>query len=401
MKKSRFLSIGILLLSLMLILTACGGSPSTEGQPAGGNDSSDAEQKTASDKIKIMVVGPMTGDSANIGAHQLNGATLAAEEINASGGVNGAMIELEVGDDQANPNQASILAEKIIVDDEILAVLGHINTGCSLSALPIYEKVNMPVISGTNTGDTICDEGYGNYFRIIASDSLNTKQQTYLAIKELGYSKPALLWENTDYGKGMRDIAVKVLKEDFGITPVGDESYIPGVDRDYSAQITKFKGAGADVLLVLGEYTAGALIAKQNAALGLNAQIVASNGCSNPQLIEIAGEDAEGIYVMTGYDPNDPREKQQTFTKNFLDKYGEEPGEWAAHAYDIVYLIKAAYENGGTTREALIDALHNLGAFDGVTGTIEFDERGDVPNKMVSMMKVEGGKFVTYIPEKF
>ena len=108
MKKSRFLSIGILLLSLMLILTACGGSPSTEGQPAGDNDSSDAEQKTASDKIKIMVVGPMTGDSANIGAHQLNGATLAAEEINAAGGVNGAMIELEVGDDQANPNQASI-----------------------------------------------------------------------------------------------------------------------------------------------------------------------------------------------------------------------------------------------------------------------------------------------------
>lgn len=141
MKKSRFLSIGILLLSLMLILTACGGSPSTEGQPAGGNDSSDAEQKTASDKIKIMVVGPMTGDSANIGAHQLNGATLAAEEINAAGGVNGAMIELEVGDDQANPNQASILAEKIIVDDEILAVLGHINTGCSLSALPITKKL--------------------------------------------------------------------------------------------------------------------------------------------------------------------------------------------------------------------------------------------------------------------
>jgi len=400
MKKSRFLCIGILILSLMLILTACGGAPSTESQPSDDNSSSD-DVKTADGKIKIIAVGPMTGDSANLGVHQRNGAMLAAEEINAAGGINGLMVEVQVGDDQANPNQASIIAEKIIVDDEILAVLGHLNTGCSLSALPTYEKVNMPVISGTNSGDTICDEGYGNYFRIMASDSLNTKQQTYLAIKELGYSKPALLWENTDYGKGMRDIAEKVLKEDFGITPVGDESYIPGVDRDYSAQITKFKGAGADVLLVLGEYTAGALVAKQNMALGLNAQIVCSNGCSNPQLIEIAGEDAEGIYVMTAFDPNDPREKQQTFTKNYLAKYGEEPGEWAAHAYDIVYLIKAAYENGGTTRQALIEELHNLGAFEGVTGTIEFDERGDVPTKQVSIMKVEDGKFVTYIPEKF
>ncbi|MGX8702575.1 ABC transporter substrate-binding protein [Caproiciproducens sp.] len=395
MKKGKLFCMGVFLLSVMVILSACNGSAGQSKQ------STAAAGDTTNDTIKFVLAGPQTGDAANQGIQQKEGAQLAVDEINAAGGVKGKKLVMEVMDDQANPNQATLVAQKVINDADILAVDGHDQSGCSLSALPIYQKVNMPVISPLNTNPTICEQGFKNYFRIISSDSVNTKNQVYMAVKELGCKKPGLIWENSDYGSGMRDVAIKTLKDEFGITPAGDESYVANVDRDYSAQITKFKANGVDAILVLGEYTATALVVKQNIASGLNAKIVAATGSSNPQFIRIAGADAEGAYVMTCYDPNDPRSKQADFTKKFEETFHDQPGEWAAHSYDVVYLIKAAYEAGGTTRDTLITALHNLKGFEGVTGLIEFNDKGDVPNKKVSVMRVEGGKFVTYVPENF
>lgn len=354
----------------------------------------------AAGRILFAVTGPMTGDSAAIGIQEKNGATIAVDEINAAGGIGGKKLEFVVGDDIANPNQASILAQKLSDNDEILFILGHVNSGCSLSALPIYEKVGLPIISPTNTNPTITDMGYKNYFRIIASDSLIVKQQVLMGVKELGMKRPAVIWENTDYGKGMRDEVIKNLK-DFGLSLVGDESYVPGVDRDYSAQVTKFKGARADGVFICGEYTAAALFLKQAKALGLNVKAVGGSGCSNPKLIEIAGQAAEGFFALTCFDPNDKRPAQAAFIKKYTSRYKDEPGEWSSHAYDVVYLVKKAYETGGTTREKLITALHKVKAFQGITGVIEFDAKGDVPGKKVMVLEVKKGEFATYLPTKY
>lgn len=411
--KKRQVSIGLLILVLLLLFSACtgpAGTPTagTSTEPTQSTDVSVETEETApvetsgeGGTIKFYVAAPMTGDTASHGLQIQTATQIAVDEINAAGGINGKMLEFEVMDDQANANQAAIVAEKIISDDDALFVLGHNNSGCSLSALPTYEKVNMPVISPTNTSATIVDEGYANYFRIISTDALNGSQLVKLAILELGNSTPALIWENTDYGKGLRDIAIETLEE-LGVDYVGDESYVAGVDRDYSAQVTKFKGAGADVVLFLGEYTAGALFAKQNISLGLNAEIVGSNGNSNDKLIEIGGADVEGMYTMTSFNPYDTDERIQTFVKAFAAaKNGELPGEWGSHAYDIVYLVKAAIEAGGTTRDLLIEKLHELKAFEGITGTIEFSENGDVPGKKVMVMVVKDGKFEAYKPTKY
>jgi branched-chain amino acid transport system substrate-binding protein len=354
----------------------------------------------AADKILFAICGPMTGDSAAIGIQEKNGAIIAVDEINAAGGISGKKLEFIVGDDMANPNQATILAQKLASNKDILFVLGHVNSGCSLSALPIYEKVGLPVISPTNTNPTITEMGYKNYFRIIASDDLIVKQQVLLGVKELGIKKPAIIWENTDYGKGMRDVALKNLKQ-MGIAMVGDESYVPGVDRDYSAQVTKFKGAGADGVFFMGEYTAAALFLKQAKTLGLNAQVVGGSGASNPKLLEIAGPAAEGFYALTCFDPNDKRPVQAEFIQKYTTRFRDKPGEWSSHAYDVVYLVKKVYEMGGTTREKLIQYLHKVKAFPGITGVIEFDEKGDVPGKKVMVLVVKKGDFQTYIPTKY
>ena len=198
----------------------------------------------------------------------------------------------------------------------------------------------------------------------------------------------------------MRDVAVKVGPE-LGAKVLADETYVPAVDRDYSAQITKFKGAGVDCVLFLGEYTAGALFLKQAKNLGFSAQVVGASGCSNPKLIEIAGETAEGFYSISGFDPNDQREKQAKFIKAFEAFSKDKPGEWGAHSYDIVNMAKKAIEMGGTTREKLIQVLHQGDfEYDGVTGLTKFDQYGDVPGKLAIFLKVEDGEFTTIVPAK-
>ena len=101
------------------------------------------------------------------------------------------------------------------------------------------------------------------------------------------------------------------------------------------------------------------------------------------------------------FDPNDERPAQAAFIKKYTSRYKDAPGEWAAHSYDIIYLVKKAYEMGGTNRASLIQKLHAVKAFPGITGTIQFDEKGDVSGKKVMVLVVKGGKFNTYVPKKY
>ncbi|MDR1966764.1 MAG: ABC transporter substrate-binding protein [Synergistaceae bacterium] len=348
----------------------------------------------AADTVKFLVVGPMTGDSAGQGFQMKTGTQIAVDEINASGGIGGKKVEFEVADDVGTPNQATIIAQKYSLDKDLLFVLGHNNSSCSIAALPIWQKAGLPVISPSNTSASITRLGYGNYFRVITNDDIMSKQLCEFAIKKLGMKKPALIWENSDYGKGMRDVSAAAIPE-LGVEVVAEDSFISGVDRDYSAIITKYKGLGVDGVLFLGDYTGGGLFAKQAKNLGLNVQLAGSSSCSHPKLIEIGGDATENFYVVAPFDPFDTRPRQAKFIDNFLNAAKERPGEWGADAYDIVYLVKLAYERGGTDRESLIKALHEIELFEGVTGNFKFDEFGDV-DKDSLMLVVKDQKFTRY-----
>lgn len=349
----------------------------------------------AADTIHFAVVGPMTGDSAGQGIQMKAGAQLAVDEINAKGGINGKKLTFEVADDMATPNQAVIVAQKLSLDKKIMFVLGHNNSSCSIAALPMWEKAGIPVISPSNTNPTLTRLGHKNYFRVVVNDDIMVSQVCKLAVKDLKVKKPALVWENSDYGKGMKDVALKTLPT-LGVSLVGEESYVPGVDRDYSAIVTKFKGLGADGVLFLGDYTGAALLAKQAANLNYKAKIVGASSIAHPKLIEIGGKAVEGVVSVTSFDPNDLRTKQAAFIKKYDSINKEKPGEWGAHAYDIVYLIKAAVEAGATDRASLIAKLKGGKSFDGVTGNIKFDQYGDVPDKKAFVITVKNGSFVSY-----
>jgi branched-chain amino acid transport system substrate-binding protein len=355
----------------------------------------------AAEKILFAIVAPMTGAVASAGLQYESAAKLAVEEINTSGGVNGKELEYIVGDDMANPNQAVLVAEKFSANKDILFVLGHNDSGNSIAALPTWEKAGIPVISPCNTNPTITRLGHKNYFRIMPNDDLMVDQLVKLAVLELGFKNLAVLWANSDYGRAMYEAAVRSVPE-MGAKIVVEGSFLDNVDRDFATHITKFKGAGADCVLFLGAYTEAALFISQAKKMAYNVITLGSSGVSGPKLIEIAGEASEGTYVACGFDPNDKRPKQAEFIKKFEAIHGTKPGEWGAHAYDVVYIVAKAIEMGGTTREKLIEVLHRDDfEYDGVTGLTKFDEYGDVPGKNFTILKVEGGEFTTFVPTKF
>lgn len=347
---------------------------------------------SAAETIKFLVVGPMTGDSAAQGLQMKSGAKIAIDEINASGGVDGKKMEFEVADDVGTPNQATLIAQKYSLDRNLLFVLGHNNSSCSIASLPIWEKAGLAVISPSNTSPTITQLGHKNYFRVIANDDIMSRQVVQVAVNTLGMKKPAVIWENSDYGKGMRDVAMDELPK-LNVEAVAEDSFISGVDRDYSAIITKYKGAGVDGVIFLGDYTGGGLFAKQARNLAFDVKLVGGSSCSHPKLIELGGEGAEGFHVIAPFDPFDERPRQAAFINTFLKEAGERPGEWSTHAYDIVHMVKAAYEEGGKDKAKLIGALHDLKGFEGITGNLEFNEFGDVMDKKAIVIRVKDGKF--------
>ncbi|MBQ9062432.1 MAG: ABC transporter substrate-binding protein [Eubacterium sp.] len=416
MKKSKTVIAMLMALTMTAALAGCGSSSgSSSAASSGGSDaaaSSAAASSAASEAADtsaasseaaapaasgdettytLAVVGPMTGDSANNGTQFQRAAEMAIEEINAK--ADGYQLAIVVGDDQAQPNQGLIVAEKFASDDSILGIVGHNNSGVTMACLETYSQYGMPVVSPTCTATDLTEAGYDNFFRVIMSDKDYKAQYAQLGIEKFGATKPAIFWENTDYGKGGRDVVANWLEEN-GIELVEDLSYNPSTDRDFSAQITKMKESGVDLVYVLsGEYTAGALFTKQAKTLGLEATLFGAGDCYNPNFLEISGDAGEGFHCLTAFDATNPAENVQEFVKAYQSKFNEMPGEWAAHAYDTVQAYAKAIEAGATDRASCIEKLRDV-TFEGVSGHIEFDEKGDVVGKETFLTIIQDGAFV-------
>lgn len=388
MKLRKVISISLSVITA-LSLTACGASGSS-------SSSSDSSSSSASGgkTYTLAVCGPMTGDSANNGTQFQRAAEMAVESINSAGGIgaNGDQLKIVVGDDQANNEQGLIIAQKFASDDSILGIVGHNNSGVTMACLQTYSEYGMPVCSPTCTATALSQQGYDNFFRVILSDKDYKTQFAKMGIEKLGAKKPAIIWENTDYGQGGRDVVAAYLEEK-GIDIVQDLSYNPSTDRDFSAQITKMKESGVDLVYVLsGEYTAGALFTKQAKTLGLDATLLGAGDCYNPNFLDIAGDSAEGFYCLTAFDATNTDPTIQKFVSDYYAKYNEMPGEWAAHAYDAVQVYAKAIEAGATDRASCIEKMRSV-KFEGVSGHIEFDANGDVVGKTTFFTQIKDGAF--------
>lgn len=346
--------------------------------------------------IVFGMVAPMTGDAADYGVQLQTGVQLAIDEINAEGGIGGRKVQFEVCDDKCDPYEASMCAQKMAANKNIFAVIGHVCSSCTLAGGPIYEQAGLVDMTVSSTNPEVTKKGWKNVFRTIAHDGKQGPLMAEFAIKTLGKTKLAIMYANSDYGKGLLDATVPEVTK-FGGNLVATETYAPGVDKDFKSQLTKIAQANPEALLLLTDYAEGGMITKQRVSAGLgDVPVIASAGNQHEQFIQLGGEGVEGAFMMVYFDPEKPDQLTQDFVKKYQAKYNKMPSEQAAYGYEAPYIYKLAIEKGAT-KETLASTLHTI-EYTGLTGTTKFDDTGDVFSKGQAILIIKGGKFTSYVP---
>jgi branched-chain amino acid transport system substrate-binding protein len=343
------------------------------------------------------MVAPMTGDAAEYGTQLERGVRMAVDEINAAGGINGRQIELEICDDKCDPYEASLCGQKMTSNPEIFAVIGHVCSSCTLAAGPIYDKAGLTALTVSSTNPEVTKKGWKYVFRSIANDGMQGPLIADLAVNKLSKPKVAIIYGNNDYGKGLLDATQPAVTE-LGGEVVAVETYAPGVDKDFSAQLTKIAQAAPDVLVLLTDYSEGGLIVKQRMAAGLaDVAVIASGGNTHQAFIDLGGDGAEGVFFLNYFDADYPDPLVQAFVTKYVAAYNEKPAtEIGPYGYEAPYIYKLAIEQGAT-KETLPDVLHTI-KYTGVTGVTEFGPDGDVLSKGQFILVIKDGKFSSYVP---
>ena len=317
-------------------------------------------------EAKIALLTTTSGAAAAYGESIKNGAELAVSQINAD--ANNVKINLLVEDTKGDKNEAINAMNKVISKDKVVAL------GTSTTAEGI-----------TDIGDYI--------FRNAVPESLAVDTAIKEAHKVLGFKTAAIMYSNNnDQMVSVNNTAKKALESE-GVQIVATETFADK-DTDFSAQLTKIQQAKPDVIVVASLYQEGALIMKKMRELGINVPVVGSNGFNSPAFIKNAGAAADGSIVGTPWFPNKDDQKVRDFKKAYVDKYGHEPDQFAAQAYDAMYMVEAALKKAGSTtdREKFKEALKNIADFVGVTGKFQFDAKGD-PKMDVQVLQVRNGQF--------
>lgn len=373
--------ITVLALSLGAVaIAACGGSDD------GGGDTGGAP-------FKVGLAAPFTGDYATYGASHKAGADIAMAELNDAGGVNGGQVSTEIGDDLGDPKQAVLVAQKFIDDTSIVVVDGHMFSGATIAAGAKYESAGLPMISPSATNPDITTLG-AYIWRVCMTDAVQGEGLATYSVSTLGSKKIAIMYDNSDYGRGLADAYEAAVQTAQG-TVVGKEQYATG-DTDFKAQLTKLKGAGPDLLFLSGYYPEGSKIAQQARELGMDVQMLGSDGYASDELPKLGGAAVEGMLLSTFFDYT----KEDPAVQKFVDAYkaandGANPDWFAANSYDVIMLAAKAAENAGSNdRTAINDALGSIGTYEGISGAVTFDENGDVI-KPLQIVVVQDGALAT------
>jgi branched-chain amino acid transport system substrate-binding protein len=266
-------------------------------------------------------------------------------------------------------------------------------SGATLAAGAKYEEVGIPMISPSATNPDIST--LGDYiWRICMTDAVQGEGLAAYTLDDLGYSKVAIMYDDSDYGRGLADTYEAAFTAAGGEV-VGREQYTTG-DAEFKAQLTKLKEAGPELIFLSGYYPEGSKIVQQARELGIEAQFLGSDGYASDELALLGGSAVEGMLVSTFFDYTKDDPAVQKFVEAYKAKNdGANPDWFAASAYDVTMLVAAAATQAGANdRQAINDALGTMGPYEGITGTITFDENGDVL-KPLSIVVVKDGSLTT------
>jgi len=344
--------------------------------------------------IKIGFVAPLTGDQAPHGQDMLNGARLAIEHANAQGAiVAGYRLELVALDDQRNPSQAVAAAKKLVANKDVVAVVGHLNSSCTMPASAIYHQARMLQITPVSSNPQISRQGFDTFYRTCATDDLQGPAAALFAVRELGAKRLFIIDDMTTYGRGLANEFKKKLKR-LGAEVLGHEGIIQG-DKDFTPLLTKIKAMQPDLVYFAGMFPEGALLIKQRADVGLGGYFMGGDGLFDPVLIELATpEAAQGMYLTTIGSDIRQIPTAQAFVHAYEATFGP-IGAYSAYAYEATNIVLWAIKRAGKKdRQAVLTAIKQLKDYAGLFGLQNFDEKGDSRIRDIGLFHVNDGKFV-------
>ena len=289
----KFLAV-LLTLAMVLALTACGngGNGGNSGNGNGGGGDADGGQSSG-EPIKVGVYLPLSGANAAVGQSGVEGIEMAVEEINAAGGIAGRPIEIIKEDEENDPTTAVSVVNKLINQDEVVAIIGSVNSSVTLAAMEVSEDAGIPMVTPISSGAAITGSGNQYIVRGQANDLLQAGAVVEYAIAK-GYQKIGLMYQNDDYGGGARDVIVEIMKEN-NMTLAADEGFEASA-ADVTPQLQNVKAAGCDCLIMYCMYAPGATIANQAAQLGMgDLPLLGGGGLTNAKLYELGGENVVGV----------------------------------------------------------------------------------------------------------
>lgn len=346
----------------------------------------------ASTAIKIGVAGAHSGDLASYGIPTLKAIQLVVKEINDKGGINGSPVELLVEDDACKPEIATNTATKLVANG-VKAVIGHICSGPTKAALPIYRDAKVLAMSPSATAPSLTQSGeYPNFYRTIAADDTQARTQVQFALDTLKAKKIAVLHDKGDYGKGLAGYAKTFIEQSGKAEVALFEGVTPGA-VDYSAVVQKIKRSNADAVIFGGYHPEASKIVGQMRQKRLTIPFVSDDGVKDMTFIKVAGKDAEGVYATGPADvSNNP------VTKAYREKYkaaeGSEPGAFFDNAIAAALALTHAISKAGSTDpDAVAKALRNHEVATPF-GNIKFDAKGEPVGIGFSIYQVRNGQFV-------
>jgi branched-chain amino acid transport system substrate-binding protein len=367
-------------LAVALVALALGGCGRKDGGAAGG------------EVIKIGHVAPLSGGITHLGKDNENGARLAAEEINAAGGVKIGdktyPIEILAEDDKADPREATLVAQKL-VDAGAIAVVGHLNSGCSVPASKIYSDASIAQVSPSSTAIKYTHQGYKTTFRVVANDAQQGAAMGNYAIDGLHVKTAAVVDDRTQYGGGLAEEVAKTL-ESRGVKIVARD-FTNDKATDFSAILTKIRATRPDVVVYGGMDATAGPMARQLHQLGITAPFLSGDGACTPEFINLAGEGASGLSCTRAGENVEQLARGMDFVKKYKARFGTEVQIYSPYSYDAVYLIVAAIRRAGALDRARVAGEVAKTDLDGLTGHIVFDANGDLKNGAISVFQVQGG----------
>lgn len=350
--------------------------------------------------VYIGVAGPV---SAANGESMRLAAQMAMDEINGDNGINGRMVRLVMLDDSANPQKALQVADSLRRDPRVVAVVGHVNSAASLKAATVYnapagEKQGDPVvqISPASSSPDLTNAGEWT-FRITPTDLEFSPVLATWAARRLGRRNAAVLYVNDEYGQGVHESFARAFAGSGGRV-VSADPFLPGTLKngtELDPYLTRAMRRGADALVIGGQAEQGLRIVQAARRLGYTGPILGSDGLTG---IKSGGAVAEGVFVSSAFLPDRPDAAAQNFVRNYQERYHKLPDHRGAMTYDIVMMLRDAIRASGTDRAAIRDYIAGIDKYHpraGISGTIKFNENGDVLGKDVAVGVVRNGELVT------